>query len=91
MLGDMRKRVTVLLVGAAFIAAAVVVRVWLAATGGYSESSLAVPLRIGSAVALVVGFLLAGAAVAWPMQRPKDPRESHADNTLPKKPLSGGA
>lgn len=58
-----------LLLGGAFIAVAVVLRVWLAATGGYSEGDLAVPFRIVSAVALVAGFLLAGAVVAWPMRR----------------------
>lgn len=61
-----------LLVAAALIAGAVVVRVWLAATGGYREGSVAVPLRVVSAVALFGGFLMAGLAVAWPMRAARD-------------------
>lgn len=57
-----------LLVAAALIAGAVVVRVWLAATGGYSGVPLSVPLRVASAVALFTGLLLAALAVAWPMR-----------------------
>lgn len=63
----LRRRVATLLVAAALIAGAALMRVWLAATGGYSHGPLAVPLRVASAVALFGGFLLAGVAVAWPM------------------------
>ena len=72
MLGEFKGRVTMLLVAAALIAGAVVARVWLAATGGYRESSLSVPLRVGSAVALFSGFLLAALAVAWPIRAAHD-------------------
>ncbi len=65
----MRTRVIGLLTGAALIAAAVLVRVWLAATGGYSDGALAMPLRAASAIALIAGMLLAGAAAAWPVRR----------------------
>ncbi|MEE9199615.1 MAG: hypothetical protein V3U26_07465 [Dehalococcoidia bacterium] len=68
-LGELKGRIAVLLVGGALIAVAVLLRVWLAATGGYTEGSLSVFFRIGSAVALIVGLLLAGASVAWPMRR----------------------
>lgn len=66
---DMRRRVILLLIAALLIAGAVVVRVWLAAIGSYSDGSLALPLRVASAAALFGGFLLAGLAVAWPMRR----------------------
>jgi hypothetical protein len=65
----LRGRVAMLLAAAALIAGAAVTRVWLAATGGYSHGSLAVPLRVASAAALFGGFLLAGLVVAWPFQR----------------------
>lgn len=67
--GDMRARLVLLLLAALLVAGAVVVRVWLAASGGYSQGGLALPLRVGSGVALVVGLLLAGAVVAWPMRK----------------------
>lgn len=73
----LRRRVATLLVAAALIAGAVLVRVWLAATGGYSHGFLAVPLRVASAVALFGGFLLAGLVVAWPMRRSIGPRRPH--------------
>lgn len=71
----MRRRVMVLAVAGLLVAGAVMVRVWLAATGGYSQGGLAVPLRVVSAVALVGGFVLAGAAVAWPVRKPLGPTE----------------
>ncbi len=73
MLGDLNVRIALLLIAALLVAGAVVVRVWLAATGGYSEGDLALPLRVVSAVALVSGFLLAGAVVAWPVRKQGDP------------------
>lgn len=71
----MKGGITVLLVAGALIAMAVVVRVWLAATGSYGDAGLPVMLRIGSAAALVVGLLLAGLAVAWPVRRVAGPRK----------------
>jgi hypothetical protein len=68
----LKGRITMLLVAAALIAGAVVVRVWLAATGGYRDGTLSMPLRVGSAVALFSGFLLAALAVAWPMRAAHD-------------------
>lgn len=70
---DMKVRFILLLLAALLVAGAVVVRVWLAASGGYSQGGPALPLRVGSAVALVGGLLLVGAMVAWPMQRPGGP------------------
>lgn len=64
-----RGHIIALLVAAALVSTGVVVRVWLAATGGYSEGGLAVPLRAMSAGALFGGLLLAGLIVAWPMRR----------------------
>jgi len=65
----LKGRIVILLLAATLIAGAVVARVWLAATGGYSEGNLALPLRVGSTVALFGGFLLAALAVAWPMRK----------------------
>ena len=65
----LKGRIVALLAAAALVGGAVVIRVWLAATGGYSEGGLAVFLRAISAVALFAGLLLAAVAVAWPMRR----------------------
>jgi hypothetical protein len=67
MLGEIKGRVTLLLVAAALVGGAVAIRVWLAATGGYSQES-SIPFRVASTVALFGGFLLAALAVAWPMR-----------------------
>ncbi len=79
MIAGMKGRVTVLLVAAALIGGAVVARVWLAATGSYGDTGLPVMLRVGSAIGLAVGFLLAGAAVAWPMRK-AEARAKPGDN-----------
>lgn len=73
----MEGRLALLLLAALLIGAAVVTRVWMAATGVYSQGDLALPLRAASAVALVSGFLLAGATVAWPMKKPRGPTNGH--------------
>ncbi|MFQ5875085.1 MAG: hypothetical protein ACE5JL_14995 [Dehalococcoidia bacterium] len=79
MVAGLKGRMVTLLAAAALVGGAVVVRVWLAATGGYSEAAYAVPLRVASAIALLAGLLLAGVAVAWPMrskiQKPSDKEE----------------
>ncbi len=68
---EFRGRVIALLVAAFLVGGAVVVRVWLAATGGYSQAAYAAPLRVASAIALFGGLLLAGLAAAWPVRRPR--------------------
>lgn len=73
MLTGIKGRIIWLLIAAALVGGAVMVRVWLAATGGYSEGSLSVPLRAASAIALFAGLLLAALAVAWPMRERKRP------------------
>ncbi len=78
MLTGFRGRATALLVAAALVGGAVLARVWLAATGGYSEGTLSVPLRVASVVSLFAGLLLAALAVAWPMRRPKAYRQHSA-------------
>jgi hypothetical protein len=66
-------RMMALLLAAVLVGSAVLVRVWLAATGGYSEGGLSLPLRAISAVALFAGLALAALAVGWPMRRPPRP------------------
>lgn len=69
MVTGLKGRMVTLLAAAALVGGAVVIRVWLAATGGYSEAAYAVPLRVVSAIGLFAGLLLAGVAVAWPMRK----------------------
>ncbi|MBI3979727.1 MAG: hypothetical protein HY331_16220 [Chloroflexi bacterium] len=71
-------RVGLLLVAAVLVGGAVVIRVWLAATGSYSQGDLSLPLRAVSGVSLVVGFVLAGAVVAWPVRKPGGPARQNA-------------
>ncbi|MBI4213555.1 MAG: hypothetical protein HY534_04530 [Chloroflexi bacterium] len=69
MLRDVRGRMLTLLLGGVLIALAMGIRLWLAWTGSYSEGGEeSVIARVLSAVALLVGFALAGVAVAWPMR-----------------------
>ncbi len=70
-----------LLVATALVGGAVVVRVWLAATGGYGEAALSVPLRIASAIALFAGLMLAALAVAWPMRKPGSPAKPSGNDS----------
>lgn len=65
----MRIQITLLLVGAALVGSAVLARVWLASTGGYSASALSVPLRIASALSLAAGLVLAAVSVVWPIRK----------------------
>lgn len=65
----MRTQIALFLAGAALVGFAVLTRVWLAATGGYTDGPLSVPLRAASAIALAAGMLLAAASVAWPLGR----------------------
>ncbi len=64
----LKARMVSLLVAAVLIGGAVVIRVSLAATGGYTQGGLALPLRIVSIIALFLGLVVAGLAVAWPMR-----------------------
>lgn len=72
MLTGLRGRMMALLVAAALVGGAVVVRVWLAATGGYSQES-SIPFRVASGIALFAGLLLGAFTVAWPMRKPRKP------------------
>ncbi|MBI4328802.1 MAG: hypothetical protein HY685_02930 [Chloroflexi bacterium] len=90
MVTGVKGRITWLLVAAALVGGAVVVRVWLAATGGYSGSPFAVPLRLGSAVALFLGLALAGLVVAWPMKGPGRPEDRENQSKIPKTKSAGG-
>ena len=69
----LKGRIVLLLAAAALVGGAVVVRVWLAATGGYSEEGIAMPLRVVSGVALFLGLVMAGLTVAWPMRQARTP------------------
>lgn len=74
MVPDIKSRIIWLLVAALLVGAAVLTRVWLAATGSYSQETLAVMLlRVASAACLISGLVLAGAIVAWPVPRPTRP------------------
>lgn len=75
MSADVKMRVGLLLLAALLVGSAAVARVWLAASGSYSQGASAMPLRVASAVALLSGFALAGAAVAWPMPKSGVSRE----------------
>lgn len=69
---DMKSRVIWLLVAGMLVGAAVLVRVWLAATGSYSQGTSAVMLlRVASVVCLISGLVLTGAIVAWPVPKPE--------------------
>ncbi|MBI2171182.1 MAG: hypothetical protein HYU30_04065 [Chloroflexi bacterium] len=73
MAAGLKGRIVALLAAVALVGGAVVIRVWLAATGGYSAGGLSISLRAMSAVALFAGLLLAALAVAWPMRKPGGP------------------
>lgn len=73
----LKGRAVALLIAAALVGGAVVVRVWLAATGGYSEGAIAMPLRVASAIALFAGLVLGGLTVAWPMRKTRGPEKSN--------------
>lgn len=80
-----KARFAALLAAAALVGFAVVARVWLAATGGYSGGTLSAPLRVTSAVALFVGLALAAVAVAWPVKRARHSTEpKDKSNTGPR-------
>lgn len=64
----LKGRMGALLAAAALVGGAVGIRVWLAATGSYSQGG-SIPFRVVSGVALFSGFVLAALAVAWPMKR----------------------
>lgn len=66
---EFRRRVQALLLAACLVGAAVVARVWLAATGGYHQGALSLALRAASGLALLSGLALAALAVAWPESR----------------------
>ncbi len=83
MFQGLKGRITVLLIAAALVGGAVVVRVWLAATGGYSQG-WSIPFRAASGIALFAGLLLAGLTVAWPMGKPRKPERR------PETPTKGG-
>lgn len=68
MLQDIRGRLLTLLLGGSLIALAITIRLWLAWTGTYSQGGASVTARVLSIIALLVGFILAGVAVAWPMK-----------------------
>jgi hypothetical protein len=70
---ELKHRIRLLFVAGALVAAAVLIRVWLASTGSYSSGGASVPLRVVSAVTLAVGFLMAAAVVAWPMRKVGEP------------------
>lgn len=89
MVTGIKERVAGLLVAAALVGGAVVIRVWLAATGGYSGGGFAVPLRLGSAIALFLGLVLAGLVVAWPMTSSRSPRPLDGQDDTPKKGSPG--
>lgn len=72
MLTGFKGRMMALLVAATLVGSAVMVRVWLAATGGYSQGS-SIPFRVASGIALFAGLLLAALTVAWPMRARKRP------------------
>lgn len=78
MLTGFKGRIIALLIAAALVGGAVVVRVWLASTGGYSQAAYAAPLRVASAIALFAGLLLGGLTVAWPMGKPGGPAKPGA-------------
>ncbi|MBI3953961.1 MAG: hypothetical protein HY330_05560, partial [Chloroflexi bacterium] len=63
----------------------VVIRVWLAATGGYHAGGLAVALRAASASALFAGLLLAALAVAWPASKGAKPGSEGSPSEAPHK------
>lgn len=71
---DIKYRIIWLLLAGSLVGAAVLVRVWLAATGSYSQGTSAVMLlRVASAVCLISGLILAGAIIAWPVPKPASP------------------
>lgn len=69
----LKGRIAALLVAAALVGFATASRVWLASTGGYSAGGAAAFMRVASGVALLLGFLLAGLALAWPMKGNRPP------------------
>lgn len=76
---DIISRIIWLLVAGTLVGAAMLVRVWLAASGSYSQgTSTVMLLRVASAVCLISGLVLAGAIIAWPMPKPGVPAEDES-------------
>ena len=75
MLTGIKGRIAILMSAAVLVGGAIVVRVWLAATGGYNDAPMAMTLRVSSGISLFLGFLLAALTVAWPMQRVVRPQK----------------
>ncbi len=75
MLTGFKGRMMALLIAAALVGSAVMVRVWLAATGGYSQES-SIPFRVASGIGLFAGLILAALTVAWPMGKPRTPERT---------------
>ena len=72
MVTDIKSRVIWLLVAGLLVGAAVLVRVWLMATGSYGQGTAAVMLlRVASVVCLISGLMLMVAIVAWPVPKPE--------------------
>jgi hypothetical protein len=72
MAAGLKGRMVALLAAATLVGGAVAVRVWLAATGGYSQG-WSIPFRVASGIALFAGLLLAALTVAWPVRKPGGP------------------